>query len=56
MFHQTVWGEKYKLMAKSRIRDGTESALYVPEIAKQYDVFNLLGQLPSEYLFTTSEA
>ena len=26
-------------MAKSRLRDGTEPAVFIPEVAKQHDVF-----------------
>ena len=26
-------------MEKSRIRDGTEPAVFVPEVAKQHDIF-----------------
>ena len=29
---------KYKLTAKSRLRDGTEPTVFVPEVAKQHDV------------------
>ena len=33
-------GEQYQLMTKSRLRDGTEPAVFVPEVAKQHDVFS----------------
>ena len=32
-------GKKYPLMTKSRHRDGTEPTVFVPEVAKQHDVF-----------------
>ena len=32
-------GNKYQLMGKSRLRNGTEPAVFVPEVAKQHDVF-----------------
>ena len=32
-------GNKYHLMTKSRLRVGTEPAVFVPEVAKQHDVF-----------------
>ena len=32
-------GNKYQLMTKSLLRDGTEPAVFVPEVAKQHDVF-----------------
>ena len=36
---QYSWGNKYQLMAKSNLLDGTEPAVFVPEVAKQHDVF-----------------
>ena len=32
-------GKKYQLMMKSRLRDGTELAVFPPEVAMQHDVF-----------------
>ena len=34
-------GNKYQLMVKSRLRDGPEPAVFVPEVAKQHDVYFL---------------
>ena len=35
----TERGNKYQLMTKSRLPDGTEPAVFVPEVAKQHNVF-----------------
>ena len=32
-------GKKYQLMKKSHPHDGTEQTIFVPEVAKQHDVF-----------------
>ena len=36
----TVGGEMYQLMTKSHLRDGTEPAVFFPEVAMQHDVFS----------------
>ena len=41
-------GNKYQLMAKSRLRDGTEPAVFVPEVTKQHDVFAVAIQSRSQ--------
>ena len=33
-------GNNYQLMAKSRFQEGTEPEVFVPEVAKQHDVFS----------------
>ena len=38
-------GNKFQLMAKSRLRDGTEPAVFVREVAKQQDVLAAFGVL-----------
>ena len=39
-YSSSVGGQVPVLMAKSRLRDGTEPAVFVPEVAKQHDVLS----------------
>ena len=42
-------------MPKSRLRDGTEPAVLVPEVAKQHDVFGIAGVITFGALVLVSD-